>query len=75
MKVGFIGYGSMGSMLVNSFIEYGALKPEDIIISTRTRFYRIVKYIKKQTRLTILKAKKMSVTNGQQKSQEGENMI
>jgi pyrroline-5-carboxylate reductase len=37
MKVGFIGYGSMGSMLVNSFIEYGALKPEDIIVSTRTR--------------------------------------
>ncbi len=37
MKAGFIGYGSMGSMLVNKFIEYGALKPEDIIVSTRTR--------------------------------------
>jgi pyrroline-5-carboxylate reductase len=37
IKVGFIGYGSMGSMLVNKFIEYGALKPGEIIISTRTR--------------------------------------
>ncbi len=37
MKAGFIGYGSMGSMLINKFIEYGALRPEEIIVSTRTR--------------------------------------
>lgn len=27
----------MGSMLINKFIEYGALRPEEIIVSTRTR--------------------------------------
>jgi pyrroline-5-carboxylate reductase len=37
IKVGFIGYGSMGSMLVNSFISSGALTPGEIIVSTRTK--------------------------------------
>lgn len=37
VKVGFIGYGSMGSMLVNSFISSGALTPDEIIVSTRTK--------------------------------------
>ncbi|THF75026.1 late competence protein ComER [Cohnella fermenti] len=36
MKVGFIGAGSMGSMLTGSFIRSGALRPSDIILSTRT---------------------------------------
>lgn len=36
MKVGFIGTGSMGSLLIESFIRYGALKPEEIRISNRT---------------------------------------
>lgn len=35
-KVGFIGYGSMGRMLLNQFIESGALMPEEIIIFSRT---------------------------------------
>lgn len=37
VKVGFIGYGSMGSMLVNSLISARALTPDEIIISTRTK--------------------------------------
>lgn len=35
-KVGFIGYGSMGSMLVNQLMESGALYPEQVYVSTRT---------------------------------------
>jgi pyrroline-5-carboxylate reductase len=34
-KVGFIGYGSMGSMLVNGFLTSGILSPEQIAISNR----------------------------------------
>jgi len=37
MKTGFIGTGSMGSILIESFIRSGALKPEDIIVNNRTR--------------------------------------
>ncbi len=36
MKVGFIGTGSMGSILIEAFIQSGALNPEDIIASNRT---------------------------------------
>jgi|WetSurMetagenome_2_1015567.scaffolds.fasta_scaffold81998_2 pyrroline-5-carboxylate reductase len=35
-KVGFIGYGSMGQVIINAFINSEALKPDQIIISTRT---------------------------------------
>jgi pyrroline-5-carboxylate reductase len=34
-KTGFIGYGSMGSMLVESLLRSGALAPDRTIISTR----------------------------------------
>ncbi|MFC7681464.1 late competence protein ComER [Paenibacillus sp. GCM10028914] len=37
MKVGFIGTGSMGSLLIDSFIRLGALQPEQIYVSNRTR--------------------------------------
>lgn len=37
IKVGFIGYGSMGSMMVHGFIRSGAISPEEMIISTRTK--------------------------------------
>lgn len=36
MKVGFIGTGSMGSLLIDSFIRSGALLPEQIRVSNRT---------------------------------------
>ncbi|MBH5318169.1 late competence protein ComER [Paenibacillus sp. GSMTC-2017] len=36
MNVGFIGIGSMGSLLIESFIASGALSPSDISISNRT---------------------------------------
>ena len=35
-KVGFIGYGSMGGMLVNGFISSRVLVPEEVIVSSRT---------------------------------------
>jgi len=35
-KTGFIGYGSMGGMLINGFVSTGALAPEEIVISNRT---------------------------------------
>ncbi len=37
MKVGFIGTGSMGSLLVEAFVNAGAMLPEDITVSSRTR--------------------------------------
>jgi pyrroline-5-carboxylate reductase len=37
MYVGFIGYGSMGSMLIKNFISKKALYPKDIVVSTRTK--------------------------------------
>lgn len=36
MKIGFIGTGSMGSLLIDSFIRFGALQPDQILISNRT---------------------------------------
>lgn len=37
IKVGFIGYGSMGSMLIDAFIRSGKISPDEIIVSTRTK--------------------------------------
>ena len=37
MKFGFIGTGSMGSLLVEAFVKAGAMLPEDITVSSRTR--------------------------------------
>ncbi|AJY76259.1 late competence protein ComER [Paenibacillus beijingensis] len=36
MKVGFIGTGSMGGLLIEAFIESGVLKPEQIAAANRT---------------------------------------
>ncbi|AWP28933.1 late competence protein ComER [Paenibacillus glucanolyticus] len=36
MKVGFIGTGSMGSLLIEAFIQSGALLPEQIRVSNRS---------------------------------------
>lgn len=37
MKVGFIGTGSMGSLLVNAFVRSGALEASDIVVANRTQ--------------------------------------
>ncbi|GAB2703902.1 late competence protein ComER [Paenibacillus thermoaerophilus] len=36
MKAGFIGTGSMGSLLIEAFIRSGALSPEQILVTNRT---------------------------------------
>jgi pyrroline-5-carboxylate reductase len=36
-ELGVIGYGSMGSMLLNGFLKAGVLSEEQVIVSTRTR--------------------------------------
>lgn len=36
MRIGFIGAGSMGSLLVGAFIRSGAMRPDQIIASSRT---------------------------------------
>ncbi|MFC5532074.1 late competence protein ComER [Cohnella yongneupensis] len=36
MRIGFIGAGSMGSLLMSAFIRVGALKPDQIVSSSRT---------------------------------------
>ncbi|MFZ5946311.1 MAG: pyrroline-5-carboxylate reductase dimerization domain-containing protein [Bacillota bacterium] len=36
-KYGFIGYGSMASMLIEGFLKSKALMPQQILISTRTK--------------------------------------
>lgn len=35
-KIGFVGYGSMGSMIIESFLSSNVVKPDEIIISNRT---------------------------------------
>jgi len=35
-KIGFIGYGSMGRMIINGFLSSGVLRPENAILSNRT---------------------------------------
>ncbi|WP_414470314.1 pyrroline-5-carboxylate reductase dimerization domain-containing protein [Methanobacterium sp. ACI-7] len=35
-KIGFIGYGSMGSMIINGLLNSSSLEPKDIIISNRS---------------------------------------
>lgn len=37
MKIGIIGLGSMGQMLVNAFCKSGAVLPKDLIVYNRTR--------------------------------------
>ena len=37
-KIGFIGYGNMGSVIVNGLLFSEALKPAEVIISTRTKY-------------------------------------
>lgn len=37
MKVGFIGTGSMGSLLIEAFVKAGAMHPANITVSSRTR--------------------------------------
>jgi pyrroline-5-carboxylate reductase len=36
MKVGFIGYGNMGGIVVRTLLNYGDLDPEDVVIFNRT---------------------------------------
>ncbi|GGF78773.1 pyrroline-5-carboxylate reductase [Paenibacillus albidus] len=36
MKVGFIGTGSMGSLLIDAFLTSGALEPSDVLASNRS---------------------------------------
>jgi pyrroline-5-carboxylate reductase len=36
-KLGVIGYGSMGSMLLSGFLKTGVLSEDQVIVSTRTR--------------------------------------
>lgn len=36
IKIGIIGYGSMGSMITNSILTKNFIKPDEIIISTRS---------------------------------------
>jgi pyrroline-5-carboxylate reductase len=35
-KIGFIGYGSMGKVILDGFLLSGIIKPYEVIISTRT---------------------------------------
>ncbi len=36
-KIGFIGYGSMGSMIIEGFLSSKVIKPDEIIVSNRTK--------------------------------------
>jgi pyrroline-5-carboxylate reductase len=36
-KIGFIGYGNMARILINSLLAAKAIKPEQVIVSTRTK--------------------------------------
>lgn len=46
-KIGFIGYGHMGSVLINSFLDSNAINPEEVFMYNRTKeklYDLIVKY-------------------------------
>ena len=36
-KIGFIGYGSMGSMIIEGFLSSEVVKPDEVIVSNRTK--------------------------------------
>jgi len=36
MKIGFIGYGNMGQMIINNILSLNLLNEEEIIVSNRT---------------------------------------
>ena len=36
-KIGFIGYGHMGSVLLNSLVTSQAVEPSQVIVTTKTR--------------------------------------
>ena len=36
-KIGFIGYGNMGRVILDGFLLSGVLKPYEVVLSTRTR--------------------------------------
>lgn len=54
MKAGFIGTGSMGSILIHAFITSGALKPENMTISNRTE-HRALLLRQQFPQLTVVK--------------------
>lgn len=39
-RVGIIGYGHMGSMLVNGFFASGALSPDEVVVASKSRASR-----------------------------------
>lgn len=36
MKIGFIGYGSMGRMILNGFLDSNSLNPSEVVVSNRS---------------------------------------
>ncbi len=52
MKVGIIGFGSMGSMLMHKFLEAGTVLQEDLFISNRTR-EKLAEIVKKYPKVNV----------------------
>ncbi len=52
MKVGIIGFGSMGSMLMHKFLEAGTVLEEDLFISNRTQ-EKLVEIFQKYPKVNI----------------------
>lgn len=55
MKVGFIGTGSMGSILIDAFIHSGALQPAQIVASNRS-IYKVEQLADKYPGLEVAKS-------------------
>lgn len=52
MKVGFIGTGSMGTILIEAFIESGALDPEQIMANNRT-LHKVIRLAERYPGLSV----------------------
>lgn len=61
MKVGFIGTGSMGSLLIDAFLSSGALEPCDVLASNRSRS-RLLELEKRHPGITLCSNNKDTAT-------------
>ena len=52
-KIGFIGYGSMASMLLNGFVSSGRVLPSQLVVSSRSKNQNIIQLEKSLTQVEV----------------------
>lgn len=51
-KIGFIGFGSMGSVMIKALLDAGVIREEEVIVTTRTR-EKLNEFMKRYPRVEI----------------------